>query len=116
MSKISKAEYDKKRRSSKEAKAKIAKTRRKYKIVCRMVWDNYIKDSGFTECSICGYNKCTQSLGFHHTDLTNKTITIARITREAPTPERLKLFDEEVVKCIYVCSNCHGEIHHSLGR
>jgi hypothetical protein len=59
------------------------------------------------ECSRCGYKKCAAALDFHHTDSTQKDISIAKM--------RHTKFDERVIKeldkCILVCSNCHREIH-----
>ena len=58
------------------------------------------------ECVECGYNKCTRSLEFHHTDPNEKDFTISG---KSWSFERLK---KEVDKCILVCSNCHNEIHY----
>ena len=56
-------------------------------------------------CEICGYNKCIQSLSFHHIDKKTKEFTISG---KSWSFERLK---KEVDKCILICHNCHGEIH-----
>jgi len=56
-------------------------------------------------CGICGYDRCSSALEFHHIDPTQKEFNIkADIVR----------FDElksELRKCVCVCSNCHKEIH-----
>lgn len=57
------------------------------------------------KCVICGYDKCIQSLEFHHIDPKEKDFTISGKT---------KAFDKmkkEIDKCMLVCSNCHSEIH-----
>jgi len=56
----------------------------------------------------CGYNKCNDSLSFHHINPNNKDFSISR---KSYSYERLK---QEVDKCILVCNNCHGEIHYEI--
>ena len=60
------------------------------------------------KCQICGYNKCTSALEFHHLDPSQKGFTISGGTKSF---ENLK---PEVDKCILVCANCHREIHRGL--
>ena len=60
------------------------------------------------KCQICGYNKCSAALEFHHIDPNKKDFTISGGTKSF---EKLK---PEVDKCIMVCSNCHKEIHSGL--
>lgn len=57
------------------------------------------------KCEICGYNKCTSALSFHHKDPKEKDFNISA---RSYSYERLK---KEVDKCILVCANCHIEIH-----
>ena len=57
------------------------------------------------KCQICGYDRCTSALEFHHIDPLQKDFTISGGTKSF---ENLK---PEVDKCILVCSNCHREIH-----
>jgi transposase len=58
-------------------------------------------------CQQCGYNKCLDSLHFHHLNPNEKDFGISQngVTRSW---EKIK---EELDKCILVCGNCHGEIH-----
>lgn len=59
-------------------------------------------------CSICGYNKCSAALHFHHTDPLSKKYQISSLCcRNTISP----LLLEELDKCILVCANCHTEIH-----
>lgn len=59
-------------------------------------------------CQICGYNKCTSALEFHHLDPSQKDFTISGNSRSFET------LKPEVNKCILVCANCHREIHAGL--
>ena len=62
------------------------------------------------KCKVCGYNKCTRSLQFHHLTPSEKEMTISKNINKMKF-EKLK---PELDKCILVCSNCHGEIHDGL--
>ena len=57
-------------------------------------------------CAICGYNKCVESLDFHHVNPRDKKF---RIAAGNYTKEKIL---EEVNKCILLCKNCHFEIHY----
>lgn len=61
-------------------------------------------------CVYCNYNKCASALEFHHTDPSQKDFGISKsgITRSWSTVQ------DELDKCILVCSNCHKEIHAGL--
>lgn len=59
------------------------------------------------KCEICGYNKCVNSLVFHHLDPILKEETPQKIIYNG-TVEKA---EKELKKCILVCANCHGEIH-----
>lgn len=67
---------------------------------------NIVGDS----CWLCGYNKTKRSLCFHHVYPEHKKFQLT--TRELMLKwSRVSL---ELQKCIFVCSNCHGEIHSGL--
>jgi hypothetical protein len=59
-------------------------------------------------CEFCGYAKCLRSLGFHHSDQSQKDFSISRVTASWV---RIK---KELDKCVLTCANCHGEIHDGL--
>jgi 5-methylcytosine-specific restriction endonuclease McrA len=61
-------------------------------------------------CKICGYNKSTRALSFHHLDPKKKDFGLAYkgITRSW---EKTK---KELDKCILLCMNCHMEIHDGI--
>lgn len=61
------------------------------------------------QCAICGYNKCSSALEFHHLNPTDKDFTLGTNANIA-FEKALK----EVQKCILVCANCHREIHEGL--
>ena len=58
-------------------------------------------------CKICGYQKCTDALEFHHLDPKKKDFSISS-KGYARSWVRVK---EEIEKCILICANCHREIH-----
>lgn len=62
------------------------------------------------KCIICGYNKCQRALSFHHIDPTKKEFDLSSrgLTRSWVRIEN------EIKKCILVCSNCHAEIHEGI--
>ena len=59
------------------------------------------------KCAICGYDKCSSALEFHHIDPKQKDFGIGEkgYTRSW---EKVK---HELDKCILICSNCHHEVH-----
>jgi predicted HNH restriction endonuclease len=59
------------------------------------------------KCEVCGYNKCSDALEFHHLDSDKKDFSISKrgYTRS------WKKVKEEINKCMLVCANCHREIH-----
>ena len=63
------------------------------------------------ECVCCGYNKCNDSLSFHHLDPSKKNFTFAKIRANIRSWGKLV---DELKKCVLVCKNCHGEIHSGI--
>ena len=61
-------------------------------------------------CKICGYNKCTAALEFHHINPNEKDFSISAhgYTKSWETIKK------ELNKCICVCANCHREIHNKI--
>lgn len=59
------------------------------------------------KCCICGYNKNYASLDLHHIN--------PKIKKYNSNKLKIISWDkvlDELKKCILVCRNCHGEIHH----
>lgn len=59
------------------------------------------------KCEICGYDKCINSLTFHHLNPANKEFAPSKVLYE----RSLETAETELKKCIMVCANCHGELH-----
>lgn len=57
------------------------------------------------KCQLCGYTKLNRNLAFHH--LGNKEL---HLDSRAFQRSWSKIIPE-VLKCVLVCHNCHGEIH-----
>lgn len=58
-------------------------------------------------CLLCGYNRCSSSLHFHHVNPFEKSYSISTCTS-------WKQLEKELPKCVLVCANCHAEIHAGL--
>ena len=60
-------------------------------------------------------SKCKQDryyiLDFHHLDPNEKEINISRAASCGYSKERMQ---KEIDKCIVLCRNCHGELHHLI--
>lgn len=63
-------------------------------------------------CEVCGYNKCSRALSFHHKDPALKEFGISAqgMTRSW---DRVKI---EIEKCMLLCANCHMELHDELNK
>ena len=68
--------------------------------------DNLIKVMG-SKCCLCGYDKCTGALEFHHINPQDKSYAISS------TGNCHKIEDDlnEIKKCLLICANCHREVH-----
>lgn len=59
------------------------------------------------KCIICGYEKCTAALQFHHRNPEEKKFNINNSTCN----KAWKTIKEEIDKCDLLCANCHMELH-----
>lgn len=59
------------------------------------------------KCCLCGYDRCSAALDFHHIDEGTKKFGLSQsgMTRSWDKTKR------ELKKCILVCANCHREVH-----
>jgi hypothetical protein len=64
-----------------------------------------VEESG-GRCVICGYDRYSGALHFHHVDPSRKAFAIAR-KGHTRSLDRAR---EEAKKCVLVCANCHAEI------
>ena len=62
-------------------------------------------------CQDCGLRNETRSLNFHHVIPEDKELTIIQ---NAGIQDKIKLF-KEILKCVYVCENCHYQRHADMG-
>ena len=61
------------------------------------------------KCLLCGYNKCSWALDFHHKDGKTKENTLSVLLRHSF--EKAK---KELDKCNLLCKNCHAETEFQL--
>jgi len=82
--------------------AAVSKRRKKLREMAREYKGN--------KCAICGYNKSSRALSFHHIDSRKKEFGLSArgLTRSW---EKIK---EEIDKCILICANCHMEVHDGI--
>ena len=64
------------------------------------------------KCQLCGYQKCSSALDFHHLNPEEKDFSLST-TSSYKNIDKMK---QEVDKCILVCANCHREIHYKLSN
>ncbi len=62
-------------------------------------------------CQVCGYNKCSAALEFHHKNSEEKELEISKFAKNNKlTFPQLK----ELTKTVLLCANCHRETHAGL--
>lgn len=67
-------------------------------------------------CEICGYNKCTRSLVFHHKDPSQKDFAIGESRQGKKIVRQWDLVKIELDKCQLLCGNCHNELHYEIDK
>ena len=106
-------EFSKRTKTTYRAECKDCKklTQQKIELQHKQETRDYIK-SIKTNCAKCGETR-HYLIDFHHINPLNKEIQIAAILSTSLKFEKRKiLIDNEVSKCIQLCSNCHREFHH----
>ncbi len=75
----------------------------------RVIKRRLVEDAGGS-CTICGYDRCTAALHFHHVDPGSKSFALSRqgVTRS------LEKARAEARKCVLLCSNCHAEVESGM--
>jgi len=89
----------------KENKAQYAEYHNTYRQNIRKT----MKQLKINGCAVCGYDKHTGSLDFHHVNPKDKKFNI--------TNRALQFKDDRIIdelnKCILLCCNCHREIENN---
>jgi hypothetical protein len=62
-------------------------------------------------CVVCGYTRCSASLGFHHLDPSKKHFGFGGLRANPKSWEKIS---EELRKCVLICNRCHGEVHDGI--
>lgn len=60
------------------------------------------------KCQLCGYDRLNRNLAFHH--LGDKEFELSSRAFQRSWDNIIP----EILKCILVCHNCHGEIHDNI--
>lgn len=89
------------------------KSIRLYQDVNRAKWINWHRETGRGKCNICGYDKCFAAIDQHHIDPKTKSFRPGTFLQKPFNDKNIKLLEEELKKCISICSNCHREIHNT---
>jgi hypothetical protein len=101
--------------SCRKATAKTSYNKRQQFVISKVVLRNALVKQQFKEykntlyCTVCGESE-TICLDFHHLDPTQKEGTISSMIAAIGK----KRLDEEIEKCVVVCSNCHRKIHANI--
>jgi len=98
-----KKEYNKEWISNNQIKR--AEYRRKSRKKAKGWLDEYKKT---LKCEVCGYNRCSGALDFHHKDIKEKKFNIGQSAHKYGKEIILK----EIEKCFVLCANCHRELHY----
>jgi len=81
---------------------RVSRRRRKIKLTL-------VAEAG-GRCALCGYDRCTAALHFHHVDPSTKRfhLSMQGVTRS------LAAARAEMQKCVLLCANCHAEVEAGL--
>lgn len=93
---------------AKRNRDKVSRSRRNLKTKRAKWLDGLKKENG---CCICGYSKCAKSIDCHHIE--KKECTISTMFRLSYSLPRIK---RELTKCVFVCKNCHYEVHFNISQ
>ena len=61
-----------------------------------------------SKCEVCGYQKNSAALEFHHVDPATK---LFQLDLRSLSNRKWEVVQKEADKCRLLCSNCHAEIH-----
>jgi hypothetical protein len=74
----------------------------------RRRWKRRIIEAMGDKCAACGYDRSEHALQLHHLDPKKKEISFSFLRSQ---PMAAHKQEQELKKCVLVCSNCHYEIH-----
>lgn len=93
-------------------KEKISVKTKAWYVSVKTEWWKIISTFVELKCQRCGYNNHSAAFDFHHTDPSKKESTIHQLVNgPRPNEDNIKVLEEELSKCILLCSNCHREEH-----
>ncbi len=96
-------------KKSEKRRAAILKNQKEKVAHYRNFTNEYKENKG---CEKCKIKYQYYILEFHHLESEEKEANISVLIKSAGK----KRIEEEIAKCIVVCSNCHKEIHYSSGN
>lgn len=67
-----------------------------------------------SKCTRCGYNEFNSALEFHHLVPAGKEFEISVLFikyANNPSEENRAVLENEISKCVILCSNCHNALH-----
>jgi hypothetical protein len=73
----------------------------------RAIKATLVREAG-GRCRICGYDRCSGALEFHHVDPSLKEFNLG-LRGVARSLDRARA---EAAKCVLLCSNCHAEVEY----
>lgn len=65
------------------------------------------------KCQLCGYDKCSSALAFHHKDPKEKDLRFGALRA---SPRNWAFVVTELRKCVLLCNNCHAEVHAGISQ
>jgi hypothetical protein len=74
----------------------------------RRVRAQLVQEAG-GKCAVCGYSRCQINLHFHHVNREEKSFEMSMARGKS-----IATYLAELMKCVLVCANCHGEIEAGL--
>ena len=75
----------------------------------KLLRERFQKWKSQQQCQVCGEDS-PECLDLHHIDPSQKDDVISRVIANTGSWKRV---EEELSKCVVVCSNCHRKIHSS---
>lgn len=63
-------------------------------------------------CTLCGYDRSTAALQFHHLDPAAKSFAVSN----AGVTRSIDVVRSEAEKCILLCANCHAEVESGVTK